>query len=242
MTNRGLGRVEPKTFEHIDKYPALRMVTGPDVCERTLPLSSRWRRVYDQGDTPRCVGYSVSQERSLSERATYDPDWLYAECKKRDGYSGPGTYLSVAYDVMREIGHRKRHAEQPDPRHGVERFEWARTITEIRHAIQAGMSVVVGTSWYRRMFVPERRHGQYWLPQGGEHLGTNEGGHAYLLHRVSDRFEAFGTPNTWGPADRLWTPGEDGWPVSLVPYSLMERLLNENGEAVLVIDREDMTR
>lgn len=233
-----LGRIEPPSFEHVDKYPALRMVDGPEVCERTLPLSSYWRRTYDQGQTPRCVGYSASQERSISERVTFDPDWLYAQCKLRDGYPGDGTYLSVAYDVLREVGHKLRGRGEPDPRHGVDRFEWARNISEIRHAIQAGKSVVVGTNFYDRMFTPVRRGSLYWLPKGNEHLGRNGGGHAYLLHRVSDRYEAFFTPNTWGQSDRDWNPGEEGWPVTAVPYSLMERLLSEHGEAVLVVDRK----
>ncbi len=241
--NNGLGRAAPPTWDHIEKYPALRMIAGPEVCERTLAMSSHWRRTYDQGTTPRCVGYSVSQERSLSERRTFDADWLYAQCKARDGYPGDGTYLRVAYDVMRESGHvavtrgRGKIREAVNPAYGIERFEWATTISQIRHAIQAERAVVVGTNFYARMFTPVRHGSVYWLPKGHEHLGSNAGGHAYLLHRVSDRYEAFFTPNTWGQADRDWNPGEDGWPIAAIPYSLMERLLGEDGEAVLVVDR-----
>jgi len=241
MPDWGLGRRAPQNWQHVEKYPALRMATGPAVCERTLPLSSRWRSVYDQHDTPRCVAYSVSQERSLSERFTFDADWLYAECKQRDGIPNlDGTYVSIAYDVLREVGHRQVRigaSREPDPRFGVERFEWARTIDEIRHAIEAGFGVVTGTNWYRKMFTPEYRNGMYWLPSGTADIGYLDGGHAYLLNRVSDRYEAFATPNTWGRADRRWNPGEEGWPVTMVPYSLMERLLREDGEAVLVVDR-----
>ncbi len=247
MIDHALGRLPPEDFSHVDKYPALRMIEGPAVCERTLSLTTHWRETYDQGPTPRCVGYSVSQERSLSERRTFDADWLYAQCKLRDGYPGDGTYLRVAYDVMRETGHvavsrgRGRIREDASPAYGVERFEWATTISQIRHAIEAGKAVVVGTNFYARMFTPERRAGLYWLPKGHEHLGRNGGGHAYLLHRVSDRHEAFFTPNTWGQSDRDWHPGEEGWPVTALPYSLMERLLGEDGEAVLVVDRKEIT-
>ncbi len=239
--DRGLGRTAPPDFEHIDKYPAVRMAAGPETCERTLTLSSRWRKRYHQRNTPRCVGYSSSQERSISERLTFDPDWLYAECKKRDGIPHiGGTYLRVAYDVLREQGHvrvKGRAFSAPDSRYGVERNEWARNVDEIRRAIEAGKGVVVGTNWYRRMFRPEPRQGMYWLPEGSADLGRNDGGHAYLLNRVSDRYEAFATPNTWGQSDRDWTPDEEGWPVTMVPYSLMARLLAEDGEAVLVVDR-----
>ncbi len=244
MTVRSLGRLVPSDFDHVDKYPMRRLAAPPAVCERTIGLSSTWRRIYDQGATSMCVGYSSSQERSLSERITFDPIWLYRQCKNRDSIPNEdGTYLRVAYDVLRDIGPVPiigGKASQPDPALGVERNEWARSITDIRAAIQAGKVCVMGSNWYERMFEPVKRGTMYWLPEGTADLGRLAGGHAYALNRVSDRYEAFGTPNSWGLSDRDWHPNERGWPVTMIPYSLIERLLAEDGECVLVIDRKDI--
>lgn len=58
MTVRPLGRLVPPDDNHIRSYPMRRLAAPPDVCERTLSLSSRHRRFYDQGATSMCVGYS----------------------------------------------------------------------------------------------------------------------------------------------------------------------------------------
>ncbi len=95
----GLGRVAPKTWEHVDKYPMRRLAAVPEVCERTIGLSSAWRRIYDQGPTSMCVGFSSSIEQSLSERRTFDPRWLYARCKALFGRRRPGTTQPVRFQV-----------------------------------------------------------------------------------------------------------------------------------------------
>ncbi len=237
MVNRELGRIEPTTFEHIEQYPAVRLLErpAPPNTKKRLKFNFSWRVRYDQKNTSKCVGHSSCQERSIVERMAFDPDWLYAECKKRDGYDGPGTYLSIAYDVLRELGPVPVRRGVPAHQHGVERNEWATTIYEILAALWAGKPVVVGTNWYQDMFKPRLIDGQFRLPDNP--TGVVTGGHAYMIHGYDDKRAAFLTPNSWGPTDGAWEPHEPGWPVTEIPYILMERLLNEYGEAVLVTDR-----
>lgn len=236
----GLGLVKAPDTDHLDKHPARAalLAQGDVTLDYDTPLTSDWRLFYNQGSTPQCVGFSVSEATSLRHRVSLDAPWLYAECKARDGYNGPGTYLRVAFDVLKEIGHKRyRSLGGPDPSYGVERFEWVTTVEGIRRALAAGNVVVVGTNWYEFMFEPSRKDGRFrlqdYLPPGS----LSVGGHAYLLTGGSDSRDAFRMPNSWGRPDRSWHPGEAGWPVTELPYPLMERLLSENGEAAIPIWR-----
>ena len=213
------------------------MPTTVPFVKRTMPLGTRWRRYYDQGNTPRCVDFAASQERSLVNRRTYEAGWLYARCKERDGIPHlDGTYLRVAYDVLRDVGHVRRGEAAPDPAEGVAVYRWAASVDEVRAAIAAGTPVVAGTNWHRKMTFPEKRGGRWRMPEDAD--GSRlDGGHAYLLSGADDGVEAFLTPNSWGQADKDWHPHEPGYPVTLVPYRLFERLLATDGEAVLVTDR-----
>jgi len=237
MSQPKLGWIAPPDRAHEDKYPLRKLAAPPVVCERRISFKSLWRKFYNQGQTPECVAFSSSEERSLATRGTFDPNWLYARCKERDGMPNQdGTLLRVAYDVLRELGPKPVHASGPDLSKGVARNEWASSVDDIRVAIQNGASgVVMGSNWYDAMFDPIRRGGHYWLPASDANLGSLAGGHAYLLDGVSDHLEAFTTPNSWGESDRSWHPGEAGWPVTLIPYSLIERLLAEDGECCVPV-------
>lgn len=234
-----LGRIAPPDDDHIRAYPLRLAAPAPTVCERQAPLRSDWRRFYNQGQTPRCVGFSTSEERSEATGRTFDANWLYDRCKERDGIPNEdGTFIRVAYDVLREVGPLPFGRAKPDKSLGVIRNEWATSVDQIRAAIASGRCVVVGTNWYDKMFIPRRRAHDvhFWLPDGDADLGPLAGGHAWLLNGVSDRYEAFTTPNSWGQSPRNWHAGDHGWPVTRAPYTLIERLLREDGEAVSVVD------
>lgn len=63
-----------------------------------------------QGKIPSCVAQSVSQIkeeqelRDIGKIIKFSPRFLYALCKKFDGYSGSGTYLRVACKMACEYG------------------------------------------------------------------------------------------------------------------------------------------
>ena len=96
-----LGRVPPPDDSHVRSYAlALPTVSNVEVEIKRPTLS-----LYDQGDTPRCVGYSISKIMNHYNGYAFDADWLYAECKKIDGYPGDGTNARAACDVLRREGH-----------------------------------------------------------------------------------------------------------------------------------------
>jgi hypothetical protein len=233
---RGLGRRAPEDRKHIEKYPfaALGLPTPASV-ERTLPLLP-YRRAYDQGDTHGCVGYSASWMMSLLNRRLYAPRWLWNEAKLVDPFadSQPGdaseTTVRAAMDVLRAQGHRRIYGGrelQPRRSDGITENRWALTVDQIRTSLSHGTPVVLGIDWYRSFNQPERAGREWWIGRG--RLGKRLGGHAVCVYRASDQLQAVGIVNSWGPE----------YPLTLLSYDLLERLLNEGGEATLVTDRHD---
>jgi hypothetical protein len=90
-----------------------------------------------------CVAEGISRAATHFNRKLYQPRPLYDQCKLLDGYPGEGTWVSVGFDVWRNIGHvpRKRmepHALQPDhsmfPRfeydEGIQENRWIRSVQD----------------------------------------------------------------------------------------------------------------
>ena len=71
-----------------------------------------WYKFYDQVSEGICVGEAVTRMASHNNRKMYQPGWLYAECKKRDGYDGWGTWVRVGLDVLRDLGHVPRRRSE----------------------------------------------------------------------------------------------------------------------------------
>jgi hypothetical protein len=110
MPAYGLGRV-PSPPDPRDHTLALH---APEVAAAPPPGSYAphylWT-VLDQGDTPRCVGYSGALGRQIEsmleahEALLFDADDLYTECKRIDGSpNADGTYIRVACQVLRNEG------------------------------------------------------------------------------------------------------------------------------------------
>ena len=110
MAVYGLGRI-PSPRDPRDHSLASH---APDVAASTPPGSYAPRylwTVLDQGQTPRCVGYSGALGRQIEsmleerEALLFDADDLYAECKKLDGSPNTdGTYVRVACQVLKNEG------------------------------------------------------------------------------------------------------------------------------------------
>lgn len=108
---------------------------------------------------------------------------------------------------------------------GVSANRWTRDVDEIRTAIGAGPPVVIGVPWYSDFDKPEKVSKEYWI--GRQIRGHVRGGHAVCLYGASDRRQAVRIKNSWG----------EDFPLTWMPYTTLERVLAEAGEATISTDR-----
>ena len=232
--DRPLGRREPGDWEHVERYPysAVAPVTVPTI-ERTLPLP-RYRTVYDQRREGACVGFASSWMMSIFNRCRYDATWLWNRAKEIDEWpetapgDDKGTSVRAAMDVLRVKGHSRvvrGRTEACRTSEGIAANRWATTVDEIRTAISEGAPVVLGTVWYVNFDRPVKKGREWWIGEGDP--GPRRGGHAVCVFRASDRRQAVGIVNNWGPS----------YPLVWLAYTTVERLLGEHAEATLVTDR-----
>jgi hypothetical protein len=229
-----LGRSEPGDWAHVEKYPysAVAPTTAATV-EKTLKLP-RYRAVYDQHQEGACVGFASSWMMSILNRSLYDPHWLWDRAKEIDEWPDTkpgdtaGTSVRAAMDVLRAQGHvrvaRGKDAS-PSVSEGILENRWATTVDEIRTCIAHGTPVVFGLAWYVDFDKPVKKGTEYWIGEGD--LTLRRGAHAVCIYRASDRRQAVGIVNNWGTR----------YPLVWMPYTVVDRMLREHGEATLVTDR-----
>lgn len=186
----------------------------------------------------------------------YDPLWAWDQAKIIDPFpdTNPGddngTLVSSFYDVARDQGMRRIAADgisinpvtgkpvvtdpkesQPDLKEGVLTTRWATSVDEIRTAIAQRTPVTIGIDWYDNFDEPQVRYTRAgredWIGQSLSHLGSVRGGHAVCLFGASDTRQAFRLKNSWGR----------DYPLVWLPYTTMQKLLNDDGEAALITDR-----
>lgn len=232
--NGTLGRRVPTDWKHVEKF---RFATIAPVsvtrAERTLPLP-RYRLKYDQGTEGACVGFGSSWMTSILNRSFYDAPWLWDRAKERDEWAdtnpgdGNGTSVRAAMDVLRLLGHVKvwnGASQLADQSHGIAANRWATQVDEVRTCVAAGTPVVLGVNWYVNFDHPVKKGTRWWIGEGA--LGNVRGGHAVCIYSVKDSIEAVGIVNNWGI----------GYPLAMLPYTTLQRLLDEQGEATMVTDR-----
>lgn len=234
-----LGRRVPTDFEHVRlwRLTDVQPQTVTSV-EKKLSVLTDWRRKYDQGREGACVGFSSSMMMSILNRMFYDAPWLYHEAQNRDEWSDTppeeGTSVRAAMDVLRDVGHRRvldGVSQAPLPAFGIAANRWATDVNELRTCIANGSPFVLGTNWYTNFDTPTVKRiwfglvKEYWIGEGP--LGSIRGGHAICCYAASDKRQAFGLVNSWGLS----------YPLVWMPYTTMQRLLNEQGEATVITDR-----
>lgn len=256
-----LGRKHPGDMEHVAKYP-YKIPKAVDSVNKILALPF-WHKTHDQGNEGSCVGHAAAMERAIVNTAQrklagtspytrrYDPLWIWNEAKQIDEWpdtnpgDANGTSVRAAYDVLRTKGARRiktsgivltddwivkviDYQYQPSLNEGILENRWARTVDEMRTAIAQGASITIGVNWYTNFDNPQldQSSGHYWIGRSSD-LGSIRGGHAVCIYGASDRRQAFRMKNSWG----------EYYPLVWLPYSVMQRLLNEWGEATLVTDR-----
>jgi len=257
-----LGRFIPDDDRHIRGFPAREVLPATvTVVNKTLILPS-WHWDHDQWNEGSCVGHGVSMERAISNLAQnrllaqkpytrrYDPidcwDWAKANDEWPETNPGDdnGTSVRAGYEYQRVLGARRIKTTRSivrgtdgklvvvdrtyanDLQEGVQTYRWATTVDQMRTALASGIPVVIGVNWYDLCDQPEKRaDGQWWIRETS--WGRIRGGHCVCLYGASDKRQAFRLKNSWGR----------DYPLVWLPYSVMDRLLQEQGEAALVTDR-----
>ncbi len=227
------GRKVPKDWEHVTKYPLRKLsYPVPKSIEVQIDYPLFVREFYDQGITNGCVGYSSSIMMTIyNEYYHYDAPWLWQRAKVYDNDpvtkegDNEGTYVSAAFDVLRKEGHKPFGNDKPEPEHGILSNYWAMTVDEMRIALSLNRPVVIGINWYSEFMYPVFDGGKWWIGNS-PNLGYVQGGHAICVIGASDALQAFKLINSWG---RIY-------PIVWIPYKVMSRLLEEDGESVVAID------
>lgn len=242
---------------HEAKYAAPRPLAS-FVVNKRLSLPS-WHWTHDQGYQGSCVGHGTAMERAISNTkqnkllrmiyptVRYNPIDIWNEAKLRDEWSDTnpgddnGTSVHAGYDValyeglqrvksmrLDASGHPIPVSPKPrDLKEGVSSVLWATTVDQVRLAISQGNPVTIGVNWYANFDTPISQPGFNlgWVGQGD--LGAVRGGHCVCIYGASDKYQAVAIKNSWGRS----------YPLIWMPYTTLQRLLDEEGEASLVVDR-----
>lgn len=225
-----LGRRVPTDWKHVEKY-GIRLVQMVATVNKTLALPYQYRSKYDQGEEGSCVGFGSSWLTSIDNHLFYAARWLYQQAQLVDDWADTppqeGTSVRAAMDVLRKVGHSQiLHGKTlpPDIKHGILENRWATQVDEMRTAISEGKPIAIGVNWYSNFDHWQDDGNLHWIGRGD--LGSIRGGHCVCVYGASDKHQAFKIVNNWGV----------GYPLVLMPYETMQRLLNEEGEATLITD------
>lgn len=239
VPGHGLGRrLSRRQFPRMSL--AARLIT-PSVVNRRMPLDYSLVPFYDQGVEGACVGFAWSWAMSILNRRRYAARKLYLEAQHVDQYDDTppeeGTSVYAGARVLQDQGHWRFARGITFPLalgEGIESFQSAQTVDEMRIAIAQGRPVVNGVNWYSDFDKPEwmdpgNGGHRWWVGHGKvNNLGPIRGAHALCCFGARDDIEAFVWAMTWGV---------DFPAVIYVPYDVMERLLREDGEAIIPMDR-----
>lgn len=235
---KGLGFVpDPKD----DRDLTWRAVVAPQSV--SVPVKHRLSAlgaVLNQGDKPHCVGYSTASlkmHQEFQEHKKYysfDPEWLYYECKKEDGIPDvDGTYLRVALKIIQDRGYlakAERYKLKKDTNFKIERYVRLTSKQQIREALYHVGPVAFGITVDEGIYKPER--GVIPEPHGEQY-----GGHAMLIVGYDDNKKcqgsrgAFYIKNSWGTE---WGSKGFAW----LPYTHFDHY--EGWDAWRSVDAKDL--
>lgn len=213
--------------ERSRKYPVRKLVKDLERRNRLWGCEI----VLDQGEEGACVGAACTHEliarpkpiRGLDMR--FARERIYWEAQKIDEWPGgsypeakpryEGTSVLSGVKVLQRLGY-------------IGEYRWSFALDDLVLAVGHLGPAILGLVWYDSMFEP---HSCGYLHVAGK----PSGGHAILCRGVNVTERYFVLHNSWG---RKW--GRDG--TAKVSFDEMERLLAEEGEAVVPLVRKKPTR
>lgn len=174
-----------------------------------------------------CVGYAMAHELiarpSVIKNATaVVAREVYHEAQKIDPWEGgsypgaspqyEGTSVLAGIKILQKKGY-------------ILEYRWCFGIDDLAMAVGYKGPAILGIPWYEGMFEP-------WSCGHLHTSGRVVGGHAILCKGVNVKDQTFTLHNSWGEA---WGDGGD----ALISWEEMDKLLHEQGEAVIPVRRVD---
>lgn len=211
---------QPHFDEESRNYSIRRLLGG------SLPLRKRlWapgRNVLDQGQEGRCVVFGWGNELAASpNRYNVDTKWcndhwpmVQDEDHKMGNFWDDGASVLAGAKAMQRTG-------------ALNHYAWAFGIDDVLQTLMRRGPVVLGINWYSSMY---RTNSDGLVNVSGNIVG----GHCILANGIWPRHPVFGTDvvvwtNSWGPEYGINGRG-------YITVSDLDRLLRENGEAVIPTD------
>jgi hypothetical protein len=234
------GRKIPKDRSYEDKY-SLKSLSYkiPFKVNKSLRLPKNLIPFYDQGEYGACVGFSASWQTSIYNSnllviRKYDGMWMWNQAKANDNdpSTNPnddnGSYCWAAQWVLQKFGHERYGNKRPTLGDGIKSYYWGKDSNDGRLAISQNKPFVLGINWYHSFMTPvfDSKTKRWWIGTS-TNLGAIDGGHAICAWEAYDNYEAFGLVNSWGKE----------FPLVLIPYKVVDRLMKEDGEMVMGTDK-----
>lgn len=186
-------------------------------------VSKQWALAqrFDQGQTPRCVGFSLAQELSSEPVVIVCSDWtapnIYNLAQKLDEWPGEG------YDGTSLLGGLKALVQYG----AVTEYRWAANAEDVWMSLSQLGPVVMAGPWLSGMFTPDA--------EGRVHVTGSSGniGHCYLLGEIDVAKSRAYIEQTWGPH---WSVlGWRGW----LDLEDVNKLLGMGTQAAIITGRAD---
>jgi len=174
----------------------------------------------NQGSTSECVAYAWIHwledgpiYQPSSPQPILNPNTVYREAQKIDEWPGEnynGTSVRAGAKILQRQGF-------------INQYLWAYDLTTLINTVLNTGPVVVGTLWYRNMFVPNKSTNII------RASGPVMGGHAYLINGVDTTKRLFRIKNSWG---KNW--GKNG--SAFISFTDMAKLIGRQGEICLATE------